>query len=62
MKSLLKKIAPYLVSLVICFSGYSRIDPDYTIGYVVFISIFGMGLSVAMIIKLASEHFKTKNQ
>jgi hypothetical protein len=62
MKSLSKKIAPFLITLVVCFSGYSRKDPDYTIGFVAFISIFGMGLSVGMIIKSAIEHFKNKNQ
>ena len=62
MKSLVQKIAPFLITLVICFSGYSRKDPDYTIGYLVFIPIFGMGFSVGMIIKSATEHFKNKNQ
>jgi hypothetical protein len=62
MKSLRKKIAPFLICLVLCFSGYSRKDPEFSINYVVFISIFGMGLSAGMIIKSATEHFKSQNQ
>jgi len=59
---MLKKIAPFLITLVLCFSGYSRKDPDYTTGYVVFISIFGMGLSVGMIIKSITEHYQNKKK
>ncbi len=54
----MKKIAPFLITLVLCFSAYSRKDPDFTIGFVVFISIFGMGLSAGMILKSLMEHFQ----
>lgn len=61
MNPLRKKIIPFLILLIVCFSGYSRKDPEYTTGYVIFISIFGMGLSVGMIIKSIMEYYQNKN-
>jgi len=62
MNQTLKKIAPFVVLLVIFISRYFRIESEVSVGYDMFITIFGLGFFSAMIIKQTIDLFKQRNQ